>query len=124
MNGSSLNKDDVVNIELNRSFVGATTFTVGEACEKLARFIGDKNNYTGEVCKQWREGIECRVLRTDSKGWKKGKVRISLEFIPDKPDNELTPTSTDAVMGGEHRTEYLREKFNKDSNVLDPNRLP
>jgi hypothetical protein len=31
------------------------------------------------------EGIECEVLSTNGGGWKKGRVRLRLEYIPDEP---------------------------------------
>jgi hypothetical protein len=39
------------------------------------------------VGESWvREGIGCSVLFENSNGWRKGKVRITLEFIPDDPE--------------------------------------
>lgn len=50
-------------------------------------------NITTQNC--FGDGINCEVLKINSKGWKKGKVRIrvSLEFCPDEPDIEEIPTS-------------------------------
>jgi hypothetical protein len=41
------------------------------------------------------EGKDCEILKIGAKGWQKGKVRlrVSLEFCPDEPDVEKTPTS-------------------------------
>ena len=37
----------------------------------------------------------CAVLRQDGKGWKKGKIILKIEFIPDQPEpEEKTETST------------------------------
>ena len=33
------------------------------------------------------EGLACHVLRPGQQ-WKKGKIRIAVEFIPDEPDPE------------------------------------
>ncbi len=34
------------------------------------------------------EGMKCEVLTCDGKGWQTGKVRLTLEFIPDEPEVE------------------------------------
>lgn len=103
MDSLSLDRDDVVNIEASKSFIGATTFTVSEVGLELAKLISEKMKTTSDFGKQWGQiGIPCRVLQASHQGWTKGKVRITLEFIPDEP---IEPASTDAVMGGEHRTD-------------------
>jgi KGK domain len=33
------------------------------------------------------EGIECELLQPGSQGWQKGKVKVCIEFIPDKLNN-------------------------------------
>lgn len=79
-----MNRDDIVSIQKNISFVGASTFTVEEAADKLAQFIGDRTNIAGGV---WTgEGVKCRALQVGKGGWKDGVVRLSLEFIPDEDE--------------------------------------
>jgi hypothetical protein len=41
----------------------------------------------------FKEGIECEILKFNSDGWKKGKLRIkvTLQFCPDEPEIEETP---------------------------------
>lgn len=40
----------------------------------------------GEVLRQWLgKGIECQTLSINGGGWKKGRVRLRLEYIPDEP---------------------------------------
>ncbi len=55
-------------------------------------YIGSTNyNY---ITKQWfGNGIDCEVLKIGAKGWKKGKMKItvSLEFCPDEPEVTETP---------------------------------
>ncbi|GAX43432.1 KGK domain family protein [Tolypothrix sp. NIES-4075] len=82
----NLNIDDVVSIEKHASFLGATTFTVKEASDKLAQFVQDKAGITAEAWKG--DGVKCRVLQPGKGGWKEGRVRISLEFIPDEEEIE------------------------------------
>jgi KGK domain len=40
----------------------------------------------------FKDGVETEILRLNSKGWQKGKVRIkvTLEFCPDEPEIEET----------------------------------
>lgn len=35
------------------------------------------------------KGIESEVLKTDGRGWRKGKVRLALVFEPDEPESPL-----------------------------------
>lgn len=54
----------------------------------------------GSGFEQWiGTGVECQVLQANGGGWRKGKFRWRLEFIPDEPEqtNEPTPNSSDAV---------------------------
>ena len=39
------------------------------------------------------EGEECEILKADSMGWQKGKLKINvtLEFIPDEPEENKSP---------------------------------
>ncbi|MEB3174383.1 MAG: KGK domain-containing protein [Cyanobacteriota bacterium] len=34
------------------------------------------------------EGVECEVL-APGKPWRKGKIKVSFEFIPDEPESPL-----------------------------------
>ena len=52
----------------------------------------------GRKCdaKQWLEdGEECEILKANSLGWQTGKfklkINISLEFVPDKPQETASP---------------------------------
>ncbi|MCV3216021.1 hypothetical protein OGM63_21335 [Plectonema radiosum NIES-515] len=82
----NLDKDDVVTVQKNLSFLGASTFTVEEAGNKLAEFVENRANIAAQVWKG--DGIRCRVLKVGNGQWKEGRVRISLEFIPDEEEIE------------------------------------
>ncbi len=61
--------------------------------------------------KEWfTKGVECEILDTDGKGWKKGKVRIqvSLEFQPDEPEIEAIETNP-----SESSLDDIRRKLNQ-----------
>ncbi|BFM38491.1 KGK domain-containing protein [Synechocystis sp. LKSZ1] len=48
------------------------------------------NGYFYKPDKLFGEGLQCRILRSNSEGWKSGKIKvnvnISIEFIPDEPE--------------------------------------
>lgn len=41
------------------------------------------------------DGEDCEILKTDSSGWQTGKIKIqvnlTLEFVPDKPEESQSP---------------------------------
>ena len=61
--------------------------------------------------KRWfTTGIDCEILNTDGKGWKKGKViiQVSLEFQPDEPEIEAIENSN-----SESSLDDIRRKLNQ-----------
>lgn len=82
-----MNRDDVISLDKRLSFLGASTFTVEEARDKLAEFVENRANISAQVWKG--DGIKCQVMQVGSGRWKKGKVRISLEFILDEEELKL-----------------------------------
>jgi len=68
------------------------TFVVGEFCEWLHKFLVDSSSKIDageEELEKWtKEGLEARVL-FPNQNWKKGKVRISFEFIADETESPL-----------------------------------
>ncbi len=84
-----LNGDDIISVSSSRDVIllGNKTFKVQEMMEELT--IRIKNEPEDSVNKWCLNGVECEVL-TPNKIWRKGKVKISLEFIPDEPEmNEI-----------------------------------
>jgi hypothetical protein len=82
MTGFSLGNNDVVSIDRKKSPLGFSTFKVIELTENLANRMGQE--FDNETLAAWiLEGIPCEAMETTGGGWQKGKVRISLEFIPD-----------------------------------------
>jgi KGK domain len=95
----NLDKDDVVSIQKNLGFVGASTFTVEEAASTLAQFVKDK---VGIAIEGWKgDGVKCRVLKVGVGRWKEGRVRISLEFIPDEEEIEEQAQLIEEIEPGE-----------------------
>lgn len=110
-NRNFLNHDDVIWMEVKRSPCGTTTNTVKEISNALCSTnIGDS----------WiRDGVECSVLFTDENGWRKGKVKIVLEFIPEgsdsKPEQQEThPILTQNLLPPQHEPNLddLRKELN------------
>jgi hypothetical protein len=77
---------DVVSAPKSKSPVGASTFKVMEVASYFVTKVYHENSDTWN---EWLDtGVECEVLKMDGHGWQKGKVRISLEFIPDEEEQE------------------------------------
>jgi hypothetical protein len=77
---------DVVSVPKSKSPIDASTFKVMEVASCLAAKVYGLNSATW---KEWSDtGVECEVLKMDGYGWQKGRVRISLEFIPDEEEQE------------------------------------
>ncbi|HEY9804791.1 MAG TPA: KGK domain-containing protein [Leptolyngbyaceae cyanobacterium] len=79
---------NVVSIEKDKNPMQLETFKVRE----MSEYLGQRLQTLGidpDVTNSWSsEGVPCEVLRSDGRGWQKGKVRFSLEFIPDPPETE------------------------------------
>jgi hypothetical protein len=82
-----LNSEDVISVADSDKIVAIInhkTFTVQEL---LGAFFSKWLN--NDVGKKWLfEGAECQYL-APGKLWKKGKIKISLEFIPDEVESPL-----------------------------------
>ncbi|MBE9044616.1 KGK domain protein [Pleurocapsales cyanobacterium LEGE 10410] len=54
---------------------------------------GRKSRLTYDNNIWFKEGVNFQVLKAGSKGWQKGKLKINLtlEFIPDEPEEEKSP---------------------------------
>jgi KGK domain len=85
----SLNRFDVVSLisEIKKVTPGPT-FTVGEFANAIGAFIQHKTNVP--PYQEWvKDGVDCCVLQPGSENWVRGKVRISLEFIPEEIEEEV-----------------------------------
>jgi hypothetical protein len=83
----NLDRFDVVSlIEASRKITPGTTFTVCEFTNVVGSFLQRANNNYQEWIK---DGVNCCVLQPGSENWVKGKVRVSLEFIPEPPEEYI-----------------------------------
>ncbi|MBD2394090.1 hypothetical protein H6G11_07445 [Cyanobacterium aponinum FACHB-4101] len=80
-----LEKNDVIQMKKDKSrwVMKQTTFTVNDFISTLS------NCYISETeTKEWcNNGVEAEVLVV-GKHWRKGKIRLSIEFIPDESEIE------------------------------------
>lgn len=89
---NNLDREDVVSVSKSKIIVDGTTFTVEEFVKALMRTISNYVGNENDERRNWfNTGLDCKVLIPGTKGWQKGKVRITLEFCPD--EQELIPQS-------------------------------
>lgn len=78
MSNLELDNTDVVSMTANSSFTQTTTFQVTELRSAIEKHLGNLRDW-------FTYGVDCRVLRASGGGWQKGRLRLCLEFIPEKP---------------------------------------
>jgi hypothetical protein len=87
MSNSILEDNDVVTAITDR---GETTYKVRDFLKIMRQiFAALRNGSYLEQCLE--DGGECQVLKSNTGGWKKGKIRIRIEFIPDQPEPSSSP---------------------------------
>ncbi len=76
-----MDADDVISVDRSNDLLSGSTFRVKEVTNEIV----DRLRVRANRC--WLEdGVNCEMLNHKTGGWKKGKIRISLEFIPDEPE--------------------------------------
>lgn len=75
-----LTQEDVVSLQDDRISLINKTFLVEDLKYKLKQNLVSREE---EANKWMGEGVNCKILSPQSH-WKKGKIRIRLEFIPDE----------------------------------------
>jgi hypothetical protein len=80
-----LNDQDVISVDDKEKIViNHKTFTVKEF---LDLFFADY--FSDDTAKKWFfDGVDCELL-APGKNWRKGKIKITLEFIPDEVESPL-----------------------------------
>lgn len=80
-----LDGNEVLYIRDGRILMSNPTFKVSEFLDALAQTISDREDDWPEEKEAWfAEGLNCEVLRFGTMGWQRGKVRIRIEFCPQK----------------------------------------
>jgi hypothetical protein len=82
-----INPDTVISVNNDDQFlISHSTFRVDELIKELSsRFYYDDDS---SIKKWFEKGMECQAL-IPGKPWRKGKIRVCLEFIPDEVDSPL-----------------------------------
>lgn len=99
---SDLSDDDVVSIE-SSGFGTGNTFKVSELMKKVQVFANKENRSSlyPNFKVRWftSEGVTAEVLKPNG-GWRKGRLRFRLEFIPDEPlpDSQIDDPEEDAAI--------------------------
>ncbi|BFM38493.1 KGK domain-containing protein [Synechocystis sp. LKSZ1] len=80
-----VNPEDVISIaEIDKIAIKHKTFTVKEFMQSFLQYIGNS-----EPGKKWCfDGVDCELL-APGQPWRKGKIKITLEFIPEEPESPL-----------------------------------
>lgn len=93
----NLDRFDAVTLMVgNKRITGGTTFTVNEFTGVIGEFIKQK---TSAPYQEWiKDGVDCLVLQPGKDGWVKGKVRISLEFMPEEEELGEEEVSTSVAV--------------------------
>lgn len=74
-----LHWDEVISVEVPEQFlIHHTTFKTKELLEAIKRGLRAPEGW-------FNEGINCEII-SPGESWRKGRVRISLEFYPDESD--------------------------------------
>lgn len=95
----SLENGEVISVQQETQVIsGQKTFRVGEINDAirghLEKAIADWNEHNNDWFSS--QGIDCEALRFGSNGWEKGRIRVCLEFCPDRPnppDRNITSSS-------------------------------
>ena len=81
-----LSQKDVVYLESGNILISHQTFKVEEFMNQIKHQL----SLHGEIKEKWLgDGLICEILQPGTSGWQKGKIRISLEFCPEKPESSL-----------------------------------
>jgi hypothetical protein len=96
----SLESGEVVSIEQEAQVLsGQKTFKTGDLNEAIESYLASAIPNWNEAKKDWftDRGIDCEALRFGSKGWQKGRIRLSLEFCPDESDLPAIGASNSSI---------------------------
>ena len=99
-NHEILNEFDVISVTHQNEgrFASGDTFKVQQILKEYEGYMkaGTKTINNSEI---WIQGIECEVLRhdSDSKGWKKGKIKFVVQFEPEEAENNYNSNSLDDI---------------------------
>lgn len=115
-----LNDDEVLFVRSGRILMANPTFKVSEFLDALAQLISEQEGEWSDEREGWftERGQGCEVLRFGNQGWQRGRVRIRLEFCPERPPKLLRESP---VAREDYREELsLREDYTPRRNRSNP----
>jgi len=104
------NDDDVISLGNNTYKIVKLNKAIIESCNNnLGRTLINEANQRGvklddrlnsnDHGKLFNEGIDCEILKTDAKGWRKGKfkIRINIEFLIEAAEENQIESPLDDI---------------------------
>ncbi len=113
-----LSDDEVLFIRAGRIVMSNPTFKVSEFLDALAQVISEQEPEWSEDQEGWftDRGASCEVLRFTGQGWQRGRVRIRLEFCPERSPKLLRESRVPREEAYPQREEYRQERPQRRSN--------
>jgi hypothetical protein len=115
-NFKALERLEIVSVESSEKILlKQPTYKVNEFLEELINLIKRYEGFTEAKMNWFTEGISCEVLKLDGKGWRKGKIRLALEFCPDEAEIEEPSSNNSDIQASESSLDDIR-RIIKDGN--------
>ena len=111
-----LNDNEILSLEeWVRILLQQPTYKVSEFMQALIPLVQNRTNtWTKDKVNWFSKGVPCEVLKLDAKGWRKGRVRLAIVFLPDEPEVEETP-ATNEIEQPESPLDDLRQMINQET---------
>lgn len=107
---------EVISVDRPEEFsIGHKTFKAREFIEALKReFLKQNSGSLSEEQIGWLtdRGIECQALKFGASGWQKGKIRISLEFLPEESESVQGSIAPQSKQSSSNDSEAERSPVN------------
>ena len=113
-----LEREDVVSVYSGQILLNNRTFTISELIAALMPIVKEKSGsgWTEDKEQWFREGLECKILKPGAKSWRRGKVRLTLEFTPEELEvAETLESSESQVNRARSPLDDIRQMMPKDS---------
>ncbi len=115
-----LGDDEVMFVRSGRILMANPTFKVSEFLDALAQLISEQEGEWSDEREGWftEQGQTCEVLRFGNQGWQRGRVRIRLEFCPERTPKllrESPSTQESSVHDDLFRDDRYTPRRNRDN---------
>ena len=96
-----LNNNDVISVmgQDKCKFASGDTFKLQQLLKEYTEYIEGNAEPTNNNSEILNNSVECEVLRHDGdrKGWRKGKIKLVVQFEPDEDENSHVVNSLDNI---------------------------